>query len=220
MMTCPAPRSFLVLTLGLFLGLLLLVGGCESKPPSSESESKSESEELGPPPLRFPHLSIRMEKYLLPAVSTGPLSPTWSPDGEWIAFLMRGDLWKVRADGGTAVALTNGPGYYFEPAWSPDGETIAFSVDREGQFDLGLVSADGDSVRRIMTDEHVDVEPTWGPKGMNLYFVSDREGRGRPGHLRHRSLDEGRPVGRSGGGQSNAAGRLPRRAVACVRVAR
>lgn len=169
-------RSSVLLALGVSLGLLVLAGGCQSQVPSDSGQSEDERTSLGPPPLRFPHLSIRTEKYLIPAVSTGPLNPTWSPDGEWIAFSMRGDLWKVPAEGGTAIALTQGPGYYFEPAWSPDGETLAFSVDRGEQFDVGLVSAEGDSVRRIVTDGHVDVEPTWGPEGTSLYFVSDRGG--------------------------------------------
>jgi WD40 repeat protein len=155
---------------------LVATAGCQSNAPAEEAESESESEALGPSPLRFSNLSIRAEKYLTPAVTTGPLHPTWSPDGEWIAFSMRGDLWKVPAGGGPAVALTEGPGYYFEPAWSPDEETIAYSVDREEQFDLGLVSAEGDSARRLTTDEDLDIQPTWGPDGNTLYFVSDRGG--------------------------------------------
>ncbi len=65
--------------------------------------------------------SDRVEKHMLPAVSTGPLDPAWSPDGKWIAFSMRGDIWKVPSAGGQAIALTQGPAYYFEPVWSPDG---------------------------------------------------------------------------------------------------
>ena len=70
-------------------------------------------------PNRYNH-SDREERHMLPAVSSGPLNPAWSPDGRWIAFSMRGDIWKIPAEGGEAIALTSGPAYYFEPAWSPD----------------------------------------------------------------------------------------------------
>lgn len=167
-------RPPLVLALVVCIGFAGLAGGCRSQAPDEDDTSATEREQLGPSPLRFSGLSIREEKYLMPAVSTGPLNPTWSPDGEWLAFSMRGDIWKVPADGGTAVALTSGPGYYFEPAWSPDGESIAFAMDRDGQFDIGLVTAGGEDMRRILSDEHIDIEPTWGPDGSRLYFVSDR----------------------------------------------
>lgn len=175
MMTAHIARRFpLQLALGLLFGLALSTVACQSEGLQNEATSDAESEQLGPSPLRFSGLSIREEKYLMPAVSTGPLNPTWSPDGEWIAFSMRGDIWKVASTGGAAVALTSGPGYYFEPAWSPDGETIAFSVDRDGRFDIGVVPPEGNDARRIFSDEHIDIEPTWGPEGSSLYFVSDR----------------------------------------------
>ena len=65
---------------------------------------------------------------MFPAVSSGPLDPAWSPDGKWIAFSMRGDIWKISPDGGEAIALTSGPNYYFEPAWSPDWRRIALTM--------------------------------------------------------------------------------------------
>src|SRR6187402_3827857 len=82
--------------------------------------------ELEARPNRYNH-SDREERHMLPSVSSGPLSPAWSPDGRWIAFSMRGDIWKMPADGGQAIAITSGPAYYFEPAWSPDGARIAFA---------------------------------------------------------------------------------------------
>src|SRR6187551_3392975 len=93
-------------------------------------------------PNRYNH-SDREERHMLPSVSSGPLNPAWSPDGKWIAFSMRGDIYKISAGGGEAVAVTQGPAYYYEPAWSPDGTKIAFSFSTSGNLDIGVISANG-----------------------------------------------------------------------------
>jgi Tol biopolymer transport system component len=124
-------------------------------------------------PNRYGH-SDRVERHMLPAVSTGPLDPAWSPDGRWIAFSMRGDIWKVPAEGGEAVALTQGPAWHFEPAWSPDGSRIAISMDIDGNLDIGVFNAGGGDVRRLTTDRRVDVQPAWSRDGRHLYFVTAR----------------------------------------------
>ena len=128
--------------------------------------------------VRYPELpgQIRVEVHLLPAVSTGPLDPTWSPDGQWIAFSMRGDIWKVPAQGGEAIALTRGPGYHFEPAWSPDGSTLAMTVDADGNLDVATVSAEGGPIRPVTDHPHVDIQPAWSADGQSLIFVSGRDG--------------------------------------------
>jgi TolB protein len=124
-------------------------------------------------PNRYGH-SDREERHMFPAVSTGPLDPTWSPDGQWIAFSMRGDIWKVPADGGEATQLTSGPNYHFEPAWSPDGRRIALSMDVAGNLEIGIVSADGGAVERVASHQRVDLQPAWSRDGAALYFASAR----------------------------------------------
>ncbi len=51
--------------------------------------------------------------------------PTWSPDGQWLAFVTwtaeGGHVWKVRAGGGVPVRMSEAPAYFIDPVWSPDG---------------------------------------------------------------------------------------------------
>ncbi len=64
-------------------------------------------------------------------------SVSWSPDGKWITFLSKRkdqdehtQIYKMRVDGGEAVALTHHKNSISSYRWSPDGKTIAFvSVD-------------------------------------------------------------------------------------------
>ena len=56
-------------------------------------------------------------------------SPTWSPDGQSLAFttwddLEGGHVWRVPASGGTPQRLTPEAGEYVHIAWSPDGQEL------------------------------------------------------------------------------------------------
>jgi TolB protein len=126
-------------------------------------------------PNRYGH-SDREERHMLPAVSSGPLNPAWSPDGRWLAFSMRGDIWKVPASGGEAIAITSGPAYHFEPTWSPDGARVAFAYEAGGNLEIGIVAADGGRVETISPNPNVDVQPAWSRDGKSLFFTSARAG--------------------------------------------
>ena len=57
-------------------------------------------------------------------------NPRWSPDGKELAFLSNRDgdqqIYRMRADGGEAVAITKGKRPVKDFEWSPDGKQIAF----------------------------------------------------------------------------------------------
>src|ERR1044071_5523772 len=75
--------------------------------------------------------------------------PAISPDAKTIVFSYKGDLFKVPASGGDAIALTLHEAHDFMPVWSHDGKQIAFASDRYGNFDVFLMPATGGEPKRL-----------------------------------------------------------------------
>lgn len=109
--------------------------------------------------------------------------PAVSPDGSTIAFTYGGQLWKVAAAGGEAVALTNGEYFTTSPVWSPDGSRIAFASKRHGNLDVFTMSANGGEITRL-TQNSADDRPTaFSPDGSLIYFSSSRLGTAQSLHV-------------------------------------
>ncbi len=103
-----------------------------------------------------------------------PRFPSISPDGRWIVFSWRGDLWKVASTGGQAVRLTTHSRDDLRSAWSRDGRRIAFDSNRNGYQNIYIMNGDGTDVRQV-TD--IDVSCTLDAFGVDV--ASDpRVGRG------------------------------------------
>ena len=76
--------------------------------------------------------------------------PDWSPSGERLAFWAIDDagqrnVFTIPAEGGEAVAATQGPAVDWNPRWSRDGEHLWFLSDRSGAGALWRVPIDPSS---------------------------------------------------------------------------
>lgn len=115
------------------------------------------------------------------------ISPAWSPDGRWIAYVRmlsgtQAQLLVTPAQGFAAtrcVASFPAPSTYYERfkflAWSPDSENLVYSVpertgDLQGLFLLNVVSG---AHRRLTSPppNYDDLSPSFSNDGAHLAFV-------------------------------------------------
>jgi Tol biopolymer transport system component len=116
--------------------------------------------------------------------------PTWSPDGQRLAYqaaerLMAAevhDIWIVQLGSGEPVNLTkDSPADDQRPSWSPDGREIAFVSDRDGDRGVFIVPALGGNPRKVLAMPGavggVWSAPQWAPDGTRLFVAANYSNR-------------------------------------------
>jgi Tol biopolymer transport system component len=81
-------------------------------------------------------------------------SPSWSPDGRWIAFdaLGKDGRWYinvVESGGGLARRLTQDGFGNSVPSWSRDGKWIYFTSQRSGRFEIWRMPSQGGAAEQV-----------------------------------------------------------------------
>ncbi len=100
--------------------------------------------------------------------------PSWSPDGQWLAIELVGNIFKIRFTGNSIdstslVQLTVAGGNY-SPAWSPDGQWIAYDrslEDTSGPAGIWVMRGDGTARRSLFGAAY----PSWFPDGASIIAV-------------------------------------------------
>jgi Tol biopolymer transport system component len=104
-------------------------------------------------------------------------SPTWSPNGQQIAFISADQVHVVNADGSNWTKLTDNEGYR-APSWSPDGQRIAFISGNTDESELYIMDANGSNLTQLTNLSKTGEFPmflTWSPDGQQITFSSHRK---------------------------------------------
>ena len=110
-----------------------------------------------------------------------------SPDGQEIAFVVRGQVFVASAEFGDTRRISEPPFQMRSVSFSPDGKRLLFAGERDGRWNLYEASAAGaraDSpyffaaarveVRTLLKNDHENFQPRWSPDGKEVAFLEDR----------------------------------------------
>lgn len=109
------------------------------------------------------------------------MSPAWSPDGEWLAYVSfesnASAIYVQQLRSGERRRVSARAGVNGSPSYSPDGRKLALTLSGStGNLDIYVLDLATQALTRLTDDSAIDTEPAWSPDGTQIYFTSDRSG--------------------------------------------
>jgi TolB protein len=108
------------------------------------------------------------------------MSPAWSPDGEWLAYVSferrTSAVFVQEVRTGRKILVSARAGINGAPSYSRDGKKLALTLSgSNGNLDIYLLDLASQQLTRLTDDPGIDTEASFDDKG-NVYFTSDRSG--------------------------------------------
>jgi dipeptidyl aminopeptidase/acylaminoacyl peptidase len=113
-----------------------------------------------------------------------PSSPSISPDGQRVAYVLsrtnwednafEGDLYLAEIATGTSMRLTAGRKSSSNPTWSPDGKYLAFLSNRDGKQQIYVLRVGGGEAYALTDHATGITDLEWKAQG-HLYFLAPDE---------------------------------------------
>ena len=118
-------------------------------------------------------------------VRSGARSATLSPDGKFVAFTNRGDLFVTSVEYNTTKRITATPQAESNPTWSKDGKTLYYESERDGapniwqatmahEDDPDFANATVIDEKPLFNDKTYRRVPIVSPDGKKMAFIADR----------------------------------------------
>ncbi len=106
-------------------------------------------------------------------------SPTFSPDGRWVAFTSNAsgnrDVMVLDHRTGDVRALATSDADEHHPEWSPDGTRLAFTSDAGGDA-IWTIPVEGGDAMRLTQPQDRAFRPHWSPDGELIAFAGHADG--------------------------------------------
>ena len=110
-----------------------------------------------------------------------------SPDGQEIAFVLRGEIFVASTEFGDTRRITQAPALERSVSFSPDGRRLLWAGERDGTWNLyeaSVADSRHDSpyffsaarvqIRTLLKNSHENFQPRYSPDGKEVAFLEDR----------------------------------------------